>query len=197
MIQFLFSIDRVVFFFLNRTVANPVFDLIMPIITDIKIMRIPLLVAWATLFIFGGKKGRIVALLAVIVLSLSDYISSSVIKPWVNRVRPCFALDNVRLLISQVGSPSFPSSHAANNASVTAFITVKYGKKAWPLIVFAALVTYSRIYVGVHYPSDILGGIILGLVCAGAVLGIEKGVDLLWSQIRAKRHQTEASTDGS
>ena len=197
MADFLYSVDRALFYFLNRTVANAVFDLIMPVITDIEIMRYPLLAAWVLLFVFGGKKGRIAALLALIVLGLSDYVSSSIIKPWVNRVRPCFELENVRLLISQVGSPSFPSSHAANNGSVATFFWVKYGKKSWPLIVFAALVTYSRVYVGVHYPSDILGGVVLGMACAGLILLCEKGMGWLWLNRVKGWLRWRGVTDGS
>ena len=111
-VTFLYEIDRTVFVLINQTLSNRLFDFIMPYITELDYWRIPIFLAWLALIIFGGQKGRITALLVVILLTLSDQLSSAVIKPWVNRLRPCFALDNVRLLIDQSRSPSFPSSHA-------------------------------------------------------------------------------------
>ena len=182
MIEFLYSIDKAVFLFFNRTVANPFFDLIMPYITNTDHWRIPFGLAWLALMIFGGKKGRIAGLLAVILLTLSDHVSSAVIKPLVHRLRPCFVLELeglCRLLISQPRSPSFPSSHATNNTAIAMFFVMKYGKRKWSLplvlvVLFAVLSTYSRVYVGVHFPSDLLGGAILGTLCAIALLQLEK-----------------------
>ena len=177
---FLYSLDKAVFLFLNRSVANPVFDVIMPFITEANHWRIPLLLAWLSLVIFGGKKGRIAALMAVVILTLSDQISSSVIKPFFERVRPCFVLDNVRLLIDQPRSPSFPSSHAANNAAMAMLFSVKYRRHTWIFVSIAATVAYTRIYVGVHYPSDAIGGALVGILCAAVILGLEWGIRHLW-----------------
>jgi undecaprenyl-diphosphatase len=179
MVEFLYSIDKAVFIFFNRTVANQFFDWIMPFITETSHWRIPFGLAWLALMVFGGKKGRIAGLLTVILITLSDQISSSVIKPLVHRVRPCFApeLEGVcRLLIRQVRSYSFPSSHATNNTAIAMFFILKYRKWSVPLalvVLFSVLSTYSRVYVGVHYPSDLIGGALLGTLCALAVLQFE------------------------
>ncbi len=184
--ELLYSIDCSVLLFLNRTLANPFFDFIMPYITEEDYWRIPIGVVWFALVIFGGKKGRITALLVVVILTLSDQLSSAVIKPWVNRVRPCFVVEGVRLLIDQSGSPSFPSSHAANMAAMATLFSVKYRRYTAVFISIAGLVAYSRIYVGVHYPSDLLGGALVGVLCAAAVLGVERWVRKLWQE-RKKR----------
>lgn len=170
----LYTVDRGVFLFLNRTLSNPVFDFVMPYITESDYWRIPILVIWLALMIFGGKKGRIVALLVLIIITLSDQVSSSVIKSWVRRVRPCFEVDGVRLLIRQSRSFSFPSSHASNMSAMATLFSVKYPRFKTIFISMAVLVAFSRIYVGVHYPSDILGGAVLGISCAVAVLFIER-----------------------
>lgn len=185
--EFLYSLDKTIFLFFNRSIANPVFDLIMPFITETDHWRIPILLMWLSLVIFGGKKGRIVALLVVVILTLSDQVSSFVVKPFVNRVRPCFVLENVRLLIDQPRSPSFPSSHAVNNTAVAALFSVKYKRYMWIFISIAALVAFSRIYVGVHYPSDVGGGIVLGILCAGLILCIEQGIRILWQKRKLKK----------
>jgi len=180
--EFLYSIDCSVFLFFNRTVANPFFDFIMPYITEEDYWRIPIAVVWLALVIFGRKKGRITALLVVVILTLSDQLSSAVIKPWVNRVRPCFVVEGVRLLIDQCGSPSFTSSHAANMAAMATLFSVKYRRYTAVFIFIAALVAYSRIYVGVHYPSDIVGGAIVGILCAALILWLEGWVRVLWQR---------------
>ncbi len=188
---FLYEIDRAIFILINQTLSNPLFDFIMPIITELNYWKIPLFLAWLSLIIFGGKKGRITALLVVIILTSSDQLSSAVIKPWVNRVRPCFALDNVRLLIDQSRSPSFPSSHAANNAAIAVLLSVKYKRYTAIFISIALLVSYSRIYVGVHYPSDLLGGILIGIFCCATILLLEKSVLSIWLKTKLKHAKTE------
>lgn len=186
---FLYAIDRAVFLFFNRTLANPVFDFVMPYITEEDYWRIPILLVWLALVIFGGKKGRIVALLVIPILTLSDQVSSFVVKPWVQRVRPCFVVEGARLLIDQSRSFSFPSSHAANNAAAAVLFSVKYRRYTWVFVFIAGVVAYSRVYVGVHYPSDILGGALLGVLCAGVILGLERAVQLVWE--RRKRIVSE------
>jgi len=170
----LYAIDRTLFLFLNRTVANPVFDWLMPIITEEHNQYIPILLIWLTLMIFCGKKGRITGLLIIVIITLSDQLSSSVIKPLVGRTRPCFVVDGVRLLIDQSRSFSFPSSHATNMAAAATLFSVKYPRGRIVIISIAAAVAYSRIYVGVHYPSDLIGGAILGVLCAAVVLMAER-----------------------
>ena len=185
------SIDTTIFLFLNRGVANPVFDIVMPFLTDLNNWKIPIALLWLSLIIFGGKKGRITALLVVVILTMTDQLSSSLIKPWVGRVRPCFVLENVRLLINQPHSPSFPSSHATNNAGMAFLFSMKYRRFTWLFILIAVMVAYSRIYVGVHYPSDILAGGVLGVLCAAVILGIEKAIGIFYQKKRTNRFENQ------
>jgi len=179
---FLYSVDKSLFFFFNRTIANPFFDFIMPYITEEDYWRIPILLIWLSLIIFGGKKGRNVALLVVLILALSDQITNFVLKPLVGRTRPCFVLNNVRLLINQPHSFSFPSSHATNMAAMATLFSVKYRKYTWFFVSVASLVAFSRMYVGVHYPSDILSGVLVGILCAAVVLWLEQWIKNLWQK---------------
>lgn len=177
--NFLIALDKAGFLFINRSLANPVFDAVMPIITNADYWRIPLFAAWLALMIFGGKRGRIAGLLAVIVLAMSDQLSSAVVKPLVGRLRPCHPdvlIEGGRFLMGQKTSFSFTSSHAANNASVATLFAVKYPRTKGVFIGITAAVSFSRIYVGVHYPFDVLGGIALGILCAVIILGLERGI---------------------
>jgi len=185
---FLYAIDKAVFLFLNKSLANPVFDFIMPYITEEDYWRIPIALFLLILVIFGGKKGRITVIFLIFAVAMSDQISSFVIKPLVHRIRPCFVFESARLLIDQPNSPSFPSSHAANMTSTALILFAQYRKKSTVYLILAGLVIYSRIYVGVHYPSDVIGGIIVGLICSLAVLEVAKLINTGFDKFIKYRH---------
>ena len=190
--EFLYSIDKAVFLFFNAGVANPVFDAVMPFITEEHNHMIVFLAAWVALMVFGGKKGRIVGVLVLVVVGLSDCISSSVIKPLVGRQRPCdpdVLVQGARFLLGNKSSFSFPSSHAANNVAWATLFSVKYPRMKWVFIGVAVLMAYSRVYVGVHYPSDLMGGAVLGILCAVFVLFMEKWIGELWKRRRATANE--------
>lgn len=177
----LFGIDKAVFVFLNTTLANPLGDVIWPWITDYDrhlIVRILLVGIWLALMIRGGKRGRTAALLVVLVIVCADQLSSSVIKPLVNRPRPCHSVEgipvveNVHLLVGCGGGKSFPSSHAVNNVAVATLFAFFYRRARVWLFVWAALVALSRVAVGVHFPLDILGGAVVGWGVATVILRV-------------------------
>ena len=169
MLEWLQNIDTQLFFFINNGLSNPVFDWLMPFITTKQNWYPLFLIIIIGLLWKGGKKGRIVVLLLIPVITLSDQIAASVIKPWVDRVRPCQAFEamgTVNMLIGMKTSPSFPSNHAANSFAAAAFFAHFYPERRWLYYTIAALVAFSRVYVGVHYPIDVLAGAILGFLCA-------------------------------
>lgn len=170
------TIDVVLFFFINQSLTNPVFDWLMPFITNDKNFRIPILVIWISLIIFGGKKGRIAAALIIPLVIFTDYVSSSVIKPLVGRIRPCNALEDVRLLVNCSKAYSFTSSHATNIFGAAFFFSSMYPKTNWYVYIFAGLVAYSRPYVGVHYPFDVICGAMLGVLCSWLLLFVYRQV---------------------
>jgi undecaprenyl-diphosphatase len=175
----LFGIDRAIFVFLNTTMANPVGDFLWPFITDydrILYVRIALVAIWLALVIKGGKRGRTAALLVVLVIVCSDQLSSFVIKPLVNRSRPCHTVEGVpavqpvHLLVGCGGGKSFPSSHAVNNFAVATLFAFFFRRARVWLFVWASLVALSRVAVGVHFPMDILGGAAIGWGVASLIV---------------------------
>jgi len=181
MIELLYSLDVTLFTFLNQTLANPVGDFLWPFITDYDrypVVRLLLLAVWLGLLIGGGKRGRTAALLLVLLLVCSDQLSSSVIKPVFQRARPCHTvegvpvLQRVHLLVPCGGGKSFPSSHAVNNFAVATLFAFFYRRWTWAFFTWATLVALSRVTVGVHFPSDILGGAVLGAGVAAILLWI-------------------------
>jgi len=162
--NFLYSIDVKIFYFINHSLANPVFDSFFRFITLPEHWFIAYVILMGILIIKGGRLGRIAFVGIIVVIAVSDQTSSNFLKNMVGRIRPCNALPNVRLLVNCLGSYSFPSSHATNNFAAAAYFSYLYSDYKKVLYGVAALVAFSRPYVGVHYPSDILFGAALGFL---------------------------------
>lgn len=172
MLDFLRNLDVAVFYFCNHALQNQLLDWLMPIYSDQRNWYPLFGVVYVLLWWKGGKRGRLAALLIIPVILLSDQLSSAVIKPLVGRMRPCVELDNVRMLIGLKTSYSFPSSHAANSFAAAALFAHFFPGGQWAYYVLAFISAFSRIYVGVHYPSDVLAGALLGIAIAWLVIRI-------------------------
>ncbi|MEX2117058.1 MAG: phosphatase PAP2 family protein [Bacteroidota bacterium] len=171
--ELLNSLDRAMFYFINGTMQNILFDISMPILTDLNkqiviLFSLAILLLW--MLVRGGVTGRSAAVLLIVTIIFSDQLNSSWIKHLFERIRPCHALEDVHLLVSCGSGYSFPSSHAVNNAAGAVVLSFFYRKWTWAFAVFAGVVGFSRVYVGAHYPFDVLGGFVLGAGCAALVL---------------------------
>jgi undecaprenyl-diphosphatase len=105
---------------------------------------------------------------AMIALAASDVISFEIVKPLVGRERPCWLLSGVNLYAGKCGgSYGFTSNHAANGFAVWAAIVKVNGRRSWLAVSAlsgAMLVSFSRVYLGVHFVGDVVGGAILGVL---------------------------------
>ena len=173
MIDKIVEIDKQVMVFLNKTISNPIFDFIMPIITNQNFLVFFGLLLIGYLAYYGGKRGRITIIVILIAASLSDAICFQIIKPWVGRIRPSHEFyEYINLLVSKGGKYSFPSNHAANSFVFATVLSYFYEKNKTPLYVLASAIAFSRVYVGVHYPLDIVFGSIIGYIISWIILSI-------------------------
>jgi len=176
------EIDRELFYLINHW-RNPLFDVVMPWFSDLALwlpVAVPFLV-WR--LIKGDKRERIFWFFLIIGIVATDFVCARLLKPLFGRPRPYLVLDHVYIfkhgvykLLTHKGveqgmrlSLALPSCHASNCSFFAAFLSMEY-KKALPFaILIVVLVGYSRIYLGAHYPLDIMGGAVVGTLMALAV----------------------------
>ncbi|HZT95254.1 MAG TPA: diacylglycerol kinase family protein [Chloroflexota bacterium] len=120
--------------------------------------------------LWAGGRHRRSALRTVAGVLLAQGTSNLVLKPLIKRRRP-FA-DTQRLLIPPPGEHSWPSAHAASSVAAMIILGSAYPAWALPLILLGATISYSRVYVGVHFPLDVAAGAVVGLAAGGAALSI-------------------------
>jgi membrane-associated phospholipid phosphatase len=167
--HFLENIDQQLFFFINHSLHIGFLDTLMPYWRSMYLW-LPLYMFFiAYLILNHGKKGGYLILALLLTVGVADITSSRIVKKTVERLRPCNdgdIKDKVKLLVRCGGGYSFTSSHATNHFAVAIFLFFAcfYNNKRlkWALIAWAASIGFGQIYVGVHYPFDILCGAILG-----------------------------------
>jgi len=152
----------------NTGTANPVFDVVMPFVTDVDNFIVVIALSVAGLALFGRGKGRWTIALIVLAVVTGD-LTASLVKKTFARVRPCHELEGIRLLTGCGGAFSFPSAHATNIFASMVVLALRYRKAAPAFLSLAVVVAYSRVYVGVHYPLDVAAGAGLGAAIALAV----------------------------
>jgi membrane-associated phospholipid phosphatase len=175
--QWLQDLDATVFRFINHTLINPIFDQLMPFASGNDYFH-PVLVILAILVLWkGGVRAQICLVMLALIVPLDDGLIG-LMKKAVGRDRPFLALQDVHLLVGRSGSFSMPSGHAANWFAGTMVAFLYYRRSAWFMLPIALLVSFSRIYNGVHYPADVLAGAALGAGFAVAALWL---LDSVWS----------------
>ena len=162
--NFIESIDQTLFRFINQTLSNPVFDIFMPFITNQNVWGIPIAIAALAGLIFGDKRTKFIMLGGILAVGLGDQISSGVMKPFFGQYRPCKELGDLMLRINCGGRLSFPSGHATGSMILALWFGYHYKKWLPYFLTFALIISFSRVYVGVHWTSDVLGGMLLGYI---------------------------------
>jgi membrane-associated phospholipid phosphatase len=189
MIAWLAGVDKAVFIFINMTIANPVTDFIMPIVTLDLHLKIFYVVCIGGLLWRGDRRLRFAVIFSIITLTLTDQIASSIVKPLFERTRPCWDMD-VHLLVRCGAGFSMPSSHAANLFGQAYLFKKIAPSSAKFLIPFAILVALSRVFVGVHYPADIIIGAALGTL-------VGYGMGYLFLKIKYFRNTNVSENESS
>ncbi|SRR5690554_5381744 len=143
------------------------------VISRNKFTWIPLYVALIVLMVWRWKKNSWVPILfSILTVACSDFTSSELIKKSVERPRPCHIMEQIDQRVKCGSGYSFTSSHATSHMALAVFwfqLFSFWGRNRWWLIVWAVLIGFAQIFVGVHYPLDVLAGFIVGFLIGGAV----------------------------
>lgn len=146
-----------------QKIRTPVGDTVMCVITKLGDMGAVWIVLSVILLAIPQKRKNGALLIAA--LAVEIVLCSIILKPLIGRVRPCDVNPSVTLLIARPTDFSFPSGHTAASFAAAAALAFSGEKKLWkPALVLAALIAFSRMYLYVHYPTDILGGIVIGVL---------------------------------
>lgn len=176
--DWILSLDESLFRAINVDGHVPLLDFFLPFFRN-KYFWLPFYVfVLGFIWVNYRRKGWFFILSLILCVSLADNISSQLLKKSVKRLRPCkqeVLKADVQLLARCGSGYSFPSSHATNHFAFATFFIFVLGSAfrwiRWPLILWAALISFSQVYVGVHFPID---------VCCGAMLGISIGCLVGW-----------------
>jgi len=170
--EFILHIDKQLFVFINSVLANPVLDMLCPFFRNQKNWYL-LYAVFAYLLYrqYNFRALYVIAATALLIL-LSDQVSANLIKNVVQRLRPCndeLFKNQVRLLVNCGKGYSFVSAHASNHFALAVFLSAMLKNISWlrmALLMWAACIAFSQVYVGVHYPADVITGGILGSMLA-------------------------------
>jgi membrane-associated phospholipid phosphatase len=201
------SLDTSLFFFVNRSLANPFFDWLMPILSGNNGMKTEFIVlavvTGVALLCFGKPRARLCVFLLILIVATNDGLICNTIKHAVARPRPFVTLPEARVFgtvgkgyvppeINEYGVDmsgnkgsrnSMPSSHASNWFAATMVLFLFYRKSVRFMLPLAFAVSFSRVYNGVHYPSDVLAGAIIG---AGYAAAAATAIESAWQSAGKK-----------
>jgi undecaprenyl-diphosphatase len=192
------TLDTHLFLFFNRSFVNPFFDWLMPVLSGSNGYKTGFvtfaILTGVALLIFGKSRARLCVVMVALIVGTNDGLICNTLKHAVARPRPFVVLPQARLfgnvgkgyipprldkngvnLNASLGSHnSMPSSHAANWFAGTMALFLFYRKSLWFMLPMALAVSFSRLYNGVHYPSDVLAGALIGAgYAAAAAIAIE------------------------
>jgi undecaprenyl-diphosphatase len=191
--------DQTIFHLINQRWTNPVLDLVMAAVSNVDIWKPFLAIIVLIALIFGGFKARACIVCLLIALVVSEQVTS-LLKSAIRRHRPK-QVQSVRLVQLQRArpefltlfkkptirysdqtdrdrsGPSFPSGHTTNNTVVATCLTVFYRRRGALYWIVAAMIAYSRIYLGAHWPSDVIATLFLAI---GETLLILAALETIW-----------------
>lgn len=163
MLETLLNLDGGFLLFLQESVRNPMLDSLMKFITALG--NGGMIWIGATILLLIPKKTRSIGMMSAVALLGSLIINNNIIKNIVQRPRPFVTFTDLQIIIPTPSEYSFPSGHTSSSFAAAAVFYRHLPKKlGLPSVILAGLIGFSRLYVGVHYPTDVIAGVIMGIL---------------------------------
>ena len=180
----LWKLDEVVLKIINIKFSNPIFDFLIPIFDKPVGFILPVLFFWIYFIYNNPTKRKQLIILIPILISFTDQIGYN-IKKLELKDRPWVIHQDLNHLGGKGGMHhSFPSNHASNSMALATIFVHIIGKNYWGLFILAFISGFSRIYIGVHYPGDVLFGFILGWIVARIIILTTNTIKSNWVKYR-------------
>lgn len=145
-----------------------------------------------SLFLMIKKEYRKIGLYALLALILVTVLGNGILKNAIGRVRPFVGIEGMELLIKEPRSFSFPSGHTAISFVMASVLVHKIKRMRIPLYILASLIAFSRLYLFVHNPSDIVAGIALGFLCSTFIILLYENDNLILKKIiKSKKYHSQ------
>lgn len=164
------KLDNSILVAIKKYIQNKYLDKAMPIITGMGNMGIIWFVIALALML--DKPYREIGNIVVLTLIISTIVGEGIVKHIVRRARPCNFYNNFNLLIEKPLSYSFPSGHTLSSFAVAEVLSKYWSQYKFIFIGIALLIALSRLYLYVHYPTDVIAGIVIGILCSKLVFMI-------------------------
>lgn len=160
--------DVALFRLINGDCAHPALDLLMALITQLGLGTVQLALM-ALFYTFGGPVGRRVTLICFLAYLVGG-VAAQILKYGADRPRPALVVEECRFVCEVLRFRSFPSGHTVTSFAIAVVAGATYRRWAAPLLIVAGLVGLSRVYIGVHFPGDVLAGALVGIATGIACL---------------------------
>ena len=167
--------------FIRERLACPCLDALMPVITSLANGGIIWIITAVVLLIF--KKTRKTGFSVALALLCGFIIGNLLLKNLVGRIRPYDLNEGVELLIARLSDYSFPSGHTLASFESATVLMIRDKRLGIPALILAIIIAFSRLYLYVHYPTDVLAGIILGIFIGVFAC---KAVDFIYKRLKCK-----------
>jgi len=165
------SVDNYILFFIRKYLKNKYLDILMPFTTRLGNLGFIWIVMAIILML--DKPYRAIGNSVILTLLLGTAMGEGIVKHVVRRVRPC-KYKSYNLLIEMPITYSFPSGHALSSFAVAEVLSMSFGQYKFIFMGIAFLIAFSRLYLDVHYPTDVIAGIIIGILCSKLIFIILK-----------------------